>query len=255
MRRAGKYRSRRRGRRGFGLFVSFICIVMIFAATASAAVIFFKIGEIKVTGETVYTKEEIIEASNIHVGQSMFLFNKFASISNIFAVCPYIDEIQMRRSLPDTIEIIVTPCVPAVAVHSSGAYYLMDVKGKILQKIGNLKDEKIPVVTGGQLSDPEVGKYAEFLDEESAKALFSVLNTAKNNDILDNIGDIDITRVYEISFKYQNRFLVKVGGPDDMEHKFRFLQAVIDSLGENEMGIIDISDGKTGYFTLDRSII
>jgi hypothetical protein len=45
-----------------------------------------------------------------------------------------------------------------------------------------------------------------------------------------------------------------VGTADDLEHKFKFADAVIAQLGENEMGIIDVSDGQTGYFTPNRNI-
>jgi len=227
---------------------------MILFALASAAVIFFKIGSIEVVGETVYTDQQIIEASNIKLGQSMFLFNKFASISSIFSSCPYIDEIQMRRSLPDKIQIIVTPCQPVVAVQSGGRLYAMDIKGKILEEMAIGSQTDIPIVTGAELTEPEVGKYAVFSEEEKSKALFSALNTAKNNDILSNIGGIDITKIYDVKFKYLGRFRVEIGSVDDIEHKFKFMQAVIDSLGENEMGVIDVSDGQTGYFTLDRNI-
>ena len=61
---------------------------MIVAALVSAAVIFLKIGEILVVGETRYTRDEIIEASGLHVGQSMYLFNKFSSISSISSSKP-----------------------------------------------------------------------------------------------------------------------------------------------------------------------
>lgn len=247
-------RGRRRRRRSFRPVVSFICFVMILAALVSAAVIFFKIGSVEVVGETRYSDEDIIEASGVQLGQSMFLFNKFAAISSIFSACPYIDEIQMKRTLPDLIQIYVTPCTPVVCMYSQDAWYILDIKGKILEKIGSDQLGELPVVTGGQLETPEVGKYAVFFEEESSKALFSVLNTAKNSDILEDIGDIDITKVYDVKFEYLGRFTVEIGSFDDIERKFKFMNAVVASLGENETGVIDVSDGQTGYFTQSRNI-
>ena len=66
-------RNRRRRRRGLGPAAAFVCFALVLAALASAAVIFFKIGSITVTGETVYTSEEIIEASGLEKGESMYL--------------------------------------------------------------------------------------------------------------------------------------------------------------------------------------
>ena len=227
---------------------------MIVAALVSAAVIFLKIGEIRVVGETRYTRDEIIEASGLHVGQSMYLFNKFSSISSIFRECPFIDTVRMKRTLPDVLEIIVTPCQSIVAVKNEDAYYVLDEKGKILERADDVPDPNIHVVLCSGLETPEVGKMAVFFEEETPKALFSLLNTAKNSDILKNIGEIDVTKAYDVRFHYRERFIVAVGTADDLEHKFKFADAVIAQLGENEMGIIDVSDGQTGYFTPNRNI-
>ncbi|MBQ5760373.1 MAG: hypothetical protein IIV85_01330, partial [Clostridia bacterium] len=104
-------------------------------------------------------------------------------------------------------------------------------------------------VTGGTLDGPEVGKKLKFFEQESEKALFSVLNTAKNNDILNYIGDINITKVYDIRFDYMERFTVCIGTADDLVRKFKFVDAVIAALGPNDRGTIDVSDGETGYFS------
>ncbi|MBQ9925323.1 MAG: hypothetical protein IJO51_04810 [Clostridia bacterium] len=45
------------------------------------------------------------------------------------------------------------------------------------------------------------------------------------------------------------RFTVYVGTGDDLERKFKFVDAVIAALGPNDRGSIDVSDGKTGYFS------
>ncbi len=227
---------------------------MIVAALASAAVIFLKIGEIRVSGDSRYTDEEIIEASGLHPGQSMYLFNKFASISSIFRECPFIDTVRMKRTLPDIVEIIVTPCRSIVAVKAEDAYYVLDEKGKILERADDVSGTDLHVVRCSGLETPEVGKAAVFFDEETPKALFSLLNTAKNSDILKNIGEIDVMKAYDVKYHYLGRFIVEIGTTEDLEHKFRFADAVVQQLGENEMGVIDVSDGQTGYFTPNRNI-
>lgn len=232
--------------------MSVICVALVLAALVSAAVIFFKIGSIVVVGESVYNDEEIIEASGVKIGQSMFMFNKFASISNIFADCPYIDTIQMKRTLPDVIQIIVTPCEPIGVVQHGTSNYIIDINGKVLEATTpSGVPENLPIIVGGEPKTAEVGKNIAFSEEETTKALFSVLNTAKNNDILKNIGSIDVTKAFNVHFEYMGRFTVKIGTSEDIERKFKFLGAVVDALGTHERGTIDVSDGTTGYFTQD----
>lgn len=275
-------RSRKRRRRSFNVVATCVCFALVLAAMVSSAVIFFKIGEVSVEGSTRYSDKVIIDASGIEMGQSMFLFNKFASQNRIFAACPYIDEIRMKRTLPDRIDILVTACTPVAVIHSPGGYfsldrsgtpeseitaaeageldedefvyyapgsYVVDIKGKILEKGSGSGEEKLISVTGGVLLDPQVGKSAKFFNKESGDALFSVLITAKNNDILMHISDIDVTKVYDITFGYMDRFTVRIGSSDEVDRKFRFVGAVVDTLSPNEKGTIDVSDGKTGYFS------
>ena len=74
------------------------------------------------------------------------------------------------------------------------------------------------------------------------------MNTAKNSGILNDISSIDITKIYDIKFEYLGRFTVELGTADDIERKFKFVSAIIDALGDNERGVIDVSSGETGYF-------
>ena len=117
-----------------------------------------------------------------------------------------------------------------------------------MENAGRNQPENMAVVSGGELKNPQVGKTAVFSAEESSKALFSVLNTAKNSGILSDISSIDITKIYDIKFEYLGRFTVELGTADDIERKFKFVSAIIDALGDNERGVIDVSSGETGYF-------
>ncbi len=252
MKKKGTYnqkRSRRRRRRkGLGLVMSFICLVLVIVSLLSAAVIFFKIAEIEVVGDSRYSDEVIVAASKLEMGSSMFLFNKFASINSIFSQCPYIDELVMRRTLPDKVQIIVSECVPIAIIQAEAKWYIMDIKGKLVEEITPTGGEGLIIITGAQIKTAELGKYITFSDEEAGKALFSILNTAKNNDILVNIDNLDISKAYDIRMGYLGRFEVKLGTADHLEKKMRFLAAVLDELSPNDKGTIDISEGDVARF-------
>ena len=85
-----------------------MCCAVFFATT-----VFFKIETITVMGEHPYAAEDIIKASGIETGENTFFVNKFSAIDSIFASCPYLDEISIRRHLPSKLEIKVTQCIPA----------------------------------------------------------------------------------------------------------------------------------------------
>ena len=246
--RKKQYRRRRR-RGGAGVLVTLICLILILAAILVAVTIFFRIREIRVTGDTRYTEEQIIESSQLQPGDNMFFFNKFAVISRIFADCPYLDEISIRRQLPDVLEITVKDCVPVAAIADGSSYYVLDVNGKILEKCGEEEVAGYCKIQGATLKNPEIGEKAEFEQEDQQIPLFSVLNTAQNHDILQDIGEIDISEIYNISFQYTDRFTVKIGTVEDLDQKLSYMKVIIEEkLDETTRGVIDISDVQVARF-------
>lgn len=247
--------------------LTFLSVLVIIGAMVAALIIFFKIRTVTVTGESRYPPGEIVEASGIEAGQNMFLFNKFTAISRIFAAHPYLDEISIRRRLPDGVEIIITQCQPVAVLdaetilgsgetQSTGrGYYLIDIKGKLLERVDSPPaGASLVLVRGTSLKNPEVGKYADFGDEQKQKPLFLVLNSLKDHDILPNIGFIDLTETYNITFEYTDKFVVKLGTTEGIDSKIRYIDMIIERLSEGDRGTIDVSSPDTGVrFVPDKS--
>ena len=226
-----------------------LCVILTPVAIIVAITVFFRVSAVKVTGESGYPDYSIIEASNIDIGQNMFMFNKFKVIDGIFEKMPYLDEVSIRRRLPDIVEIIVSRCTPVATIEGEDGWYLLDGKGKLLENTGNICPDEYPVITGAAMEEPNVGKYIKIIDQEKQKPLFLVLNTAINNDILQYIDCIDVERVYNIKFTYKDRFVVNIGDSDQIDKKIRFMLLLAEEkLPETATGTIDVSDGTTARF-------
>ena len=100
----------------------------------------------------------------------MFLINKFSAISRIYALHPYLNEITIRRHLPDEMEIIVTECVAVAVIYSESKYFLTDTKGKLLEEVTAEKGAEYPVVRGVEPVDPKIGENANFRQNEIGRA-------------------------------------------------------------------------------------
>ena len=131
----------------------------------------------------------------------MFMLNKFAAISRIFAACPYLDEIVMRRRLPDEIEITVTECVPAAAIETAEGCYIIDADCKLLELTDKAGAAGYCLVTGVELDEPEVGKTANFTQPEKQKTAANHIEYRANNDILDEIKEINLDQILKSSFR------------------------------------------------------
>jgi cell division protein FtsQ len=240
--------------------------VIIAGCILAATILFFQIKNVEVVGETRYTDAEIMEAGGITLGENMFLYNKFRSIDGILSGCPYLDRIVVRRRLPDTIQIQVTEAEAVCFVSHDEivkarnqfgeiidwpmptTYYLMDIHRKILEEVDAETAAGYPELRGVTLQKPKVGKTAVFSDEQKGKQAFTLLNTAKNNDILKNIQWVDVGRSYALKLQYTDRFQVNFGTIDDLDRKCRFMLYVAGELSAAETGTIDVSDTTTARF-------
>ncbi len=255
-------RRRRRARRGgTPTVLVLLCVLVGLVAVITAMTIFFKVQTFTLTGQTRYTKEELVEASGIQRGDNLILFDKFGAIDRIFDACPYLDTVQMRRRYPDRIEIIVTECQPlfllddlatskpdpkddskTIPLGGTG-WWLLDEKGKLLERTSSQSYPELTRVTGMTLLEPKIGQMAKFFQQDGQKPLFLLLNTAKDDGILQDIGGVDFSQQYNIRFTYLDRFQVKLGSTEDLEKKLRCIHDITENkLGSNVRGVLDVSN-------------
>jgi cell division septal protein FtsQ len=87
---------RRRRKRRSALLRPLVYLIMI-AVMAAGISVFFKISHIEVKGNTRYTAEEIISASSLQQGDSLFFVNSFRITNQIFSALPYVDEATISK--------------------------------------------------------------------------------------------------------------------------------------------------------------
>lgn len=239
-------RRKRRRRRdpwlGFSILLRIMGACVVCCAIFFAMTIFFKIQKITVTGDNPYSDEDVIAASGVQIGENTFFLNKFAAIAKIYQECPYIDTTVMRRHLPSELEIAVTRCVGIAQIEYGGFPYIIDKNGKILgQKTADDTNRYINVL-GCEPNTMEIGKYIDFLQKEKEKTLLNVLLMAQKYGIIEQIENVNIEKLYNLTFEYTDRFTVQLGSAEKMEDKFKLLLAVESELASAERGTIDISD-------------
>ena len=67
---------------------------------------FFNINEITVTGDTIYAPDEIINASEVNVGDNLIFVSKKKINNNITETLPYVGAVKVKRHLPTVADII-----------------------------------------------------------------------------------------------------------------------------------------------------
>lgn len=242
-RRSNKRKQRNRGR--FGLLYKVLSLIIILAAIAAGCVVFFRVGEITVSGMDRYTAQEIIDASGVEEGDNLFLVGGAGTAQKIYSSLPYVDEVNIRHALPDGLVITVTERTPAAVVQGGEGWWIVDAKGKILEQVASAGQTKVAEVSGLTALLPAVGTTLAVEDNEGFRleSLMDLLTALEERGILGEVSDIDLTSAAEVTMVYDGRLRVKMRMSDDFMWQTRVLTESLAQgiIQPNERGVVDLT--------------
>ncbi|MBR6563442.1 MAG: FtsQ-type POTRA domain-containing protein [Clostridia bacterium] len=245
-RRQEKKRSRRTA---FYVFL-FVFITLVFVAVCVA--VFLNVETVTVNGLEKYTYEEIIEYVPINVGDNMFSFKAKEIEEDIVLALPYVGSVEIKRDLPTTVEINVVEEKPYFAAELAGDTYLISSGLKVLDKIDD--SETLPSdLTKLELNSVRsciVGSQIQFVDERTLDALLELYACFEENFIESKIVGVDVRSRFDLYVDYDGRFEVYLGDIDNIDIKIRFLVGIIDELGDDAKGKIDVSNHREAAVAL-----
>lgn len=245
--------NRRRRGSGFRFLYRLLSMLVICACLVTAVTLFFRVDTIEINGFDRYTEEDVLAASEIAVGDNLFLLNKFEAAKKISEKLPYIEieNVWIRRKLPDTLLIDVKECGTPLAVEQEGTVWLVSYGGKIVDQVSSA--DGYAILDGLELLAPSVGTMAEFGTEfetqkESLLALLDALEAAGKRD---QVQGIHLGNASYLTMDYLERFSVKMSYGADYPYKLKTLDAIMESgkIQENMAGTFDMrgEDGKTNF--------
>ena len=219
-----------------------IIMLAVVAAIVFGVAIFFKVNTIEIQGNTVYSADQIIEASQIQQGDNLLTVNKALAVGNIKAALPYVEDVSIARSLPDGIIIQVRESVVSFAVMTdTNACWLVGPSGKALELIEPAAFNENPHINGLLISTPTEGEAVSSPTPTALAAALDVMKELDGTGLLEHIRVIDVEKEYDMSIWYDERYEIKLGGTDELAYKIRYLCSILDQLSEFQAGTIDLT--------------
>lgn len=213
-------------------------IIALFITTVILCLtVFFPITSITASGSKIYTSEEIIANSGIKIGDNIFVFNQKRATDLIKAKLPFVEKVEYKRSLPDTLKIKVYDAKPYYCVVQNGAYYNVSKAGWVLEKVAEKSSEVFEIKVKNV--ECTVGTQIAFNDKKSYKMLENTIEILENYGF--KIDYVDVTNSVTIKAGVEGRFDVNFGTENSLENKVMHLKATIKKIGENKSGSINLS--------------
>lgn len=233
-----------------------LIIVIVFLATILVGLcrfVFFPINFVTVIGNSVYKASLISDASGIAAGDKLFSVNSKSVCEKIQKDLPYVKSAEVKRILPDKIEISVTETCDMFYYEKDGKFIITDVDNKVL-RIEDSAPEGLTLISVGEDITASVGSRLS-VNSDKEKLIRNLYDLLSAQEI--KVQDINVSNISGITVKVLDRFTVKLGTSDFLEYKINHLSTMVKQInasnGEQKTGVIDLSawstDKREGYFS------
>lgn len=258
---AARNKNRRRRNRGrFGFLFKLLCVIAVLVALTVGATVFFQVEHVLISGNARYREEQVVEASGIEMGDNLFRLNKNQIGDQIRQRLPYVKELTINRSLPNTVLIGVTEwdAVASVQVNQSPPVqedigedvvplevatqpWLISVGGKLLEVAP--EGSTTISVTGITVLAPSPGTKMAVPQSEQSKlsALLTLLQALEEQDALGKVEWVDFSPSTHLLLRYEGRFDVKIPLGDEIAYKLKVLAKAAETRESYESGSMDLT--------------
>lgn len=236
------------------LFFYWVLGIAVFVIGIIVAItVFFNIGEIKVTGDAVYSSDIVVNASEIEIGDNLIFISKSKINDVITEKLPYVGSVTVKRKLPSELEIKIQKTEAVYAVVSDGYYILLDKNAKVLEKDLEYIGDNIVLLNLGVITSSETGHIISLENDQTLLKLASVNNAFEEIGIAD-ITSIDLSDLYNIKAVYQGRITLELGTTDkkSLSKKLALGKSAIETQDEENpayRGTINLTVSGKGYWS------
>lgn len=239
-----KHTKRRRRRGSFGFLYKLLSVLVICGAILAAMTLFFRVDKIVVSGQKRYTAEEIQAASGLELGSNMYLLNKYEVVRSITQQLPYIEDIRVKRELPDTLLIEVHESGRPFALVQDGSAWLISGSGKIVEQLPEKDAGQYGRISGCELLAPSVGTSLALATEYAVQqsSLLDLLAALEAAGLTENVDGIRLDELSYLKMDYIGRFTVRMSYGADYEWELKKLTATLanEKIQDNMTGTIDL---------------
>ena len=240
-------RHKKRRWRNRSLYYILILFFVLITGITLSVTVFFNIKTMTVTGGGDYTAEELAQIGNVAVGDNLFRLNLSRMEEDILKQSIDIDEISIKRSLPETLRFEVTPASPALAVYFEKQYYILSSGGRLIAVSESPEGyEELIIVTGIDLSKQKIGSFVNSSEDyQEANDLLESLSAHE----LGSVNGISMKNGVEIKVNIGNRICLQIGSAIGLEDKLLLArQLLAEEISESETGVLDVSESGKAYF-------
>lgn len=215
----------RRNKNGSNVLIyAFLTITLISIMVVLSLTVFFKTSEITVVGAGGrYSKEDIISAAGLNIGDNLLLTDSDDVEITIEEKLPYIINAELSKKFPSTFKLTVKETEPDRIYNIGKDKYALCKGEKVLEII----DEYIDSYTYYDIPVKEVKQGRNIVIDTETSEIYNELAKAIDESKLDKITAVSFKSKVDIKLIYDNRLLLEIGTTENIKDKLATANEVI----------------------------
>ncbi len=201
---------------------------------------YFRVATVQVEGASQLQAEEILQAGGISEGMSIFLFGEREISSQIKDQLPRLEEVNIKRELPDTVVIEVIERQPAGYVMTADGFWLIDTRGVSMAYTDN-PEKDYPLISG--IDGRKVIPGALIDCPARVEALQNFFKVWPGDGRLE-IEKLDLQESYNLVAYTSDGLEIWFGEGDNMEHKMQLIENSLPYIDPATEARLDVRCGK-----------
>ncbi len=224
---AKKWRSRKRASRvmSAGIFAAIIFIFILVCLS-----MFFRVKNIELVGSSRYTAEQIIEYSQVELGESLFGITA-SDFDGAIERLPYINSVKVTRKLPDTIIITAIEDEPRYASVLYGENFIFSRGLRVLEQVadkGEFLEQGLIELKLPQINSAIIGEGIEFSKEVSHRYVKAYLNALETSPLYSKATAFDLRDRFSVALIASDKYLIQLGNGDELATKLTAVAGILD---------------------------
>ena len=162
----------------------------------------------------------------------------------------YVENVKIKRKLPNAIEIQIEERTPKYQLKSDSQYIYIDEQGYILEVNSDAKD--LTTIVGYQTTDFTIGNKIEESDIEKINNIPQIIQELEKNNLLNELTSIDIKDKNDYIVNFENLHKVAhLGNMTSLNEKMNFVKEIMSKEQDYEGEVfvnVDLNNGEYPYF-------
>lgn len=218
-------RRRRKGKLGIFGFVLLLLFLLVFGLLLSGRI--FVVRTINVVGTHTLSPQDIVKASGIQIGKSIFKIDR-DQVERQFDLVGQVGFEGIETQLPSTVVLQVRERTPRVIVNYAGLPTVLDEYGFAMEQARELPDLDLPNVHGLRANSCQVGRRISSEIPNQVDYMNAVVQAIYSTQVYPVVSELNISDLDNMYLMLKSGLMVKIGDATNLQNKLLLMASVLN---------------------------